>query len=213
MALYTDLIIETDLQLETEQFADFDLGDTGTLTAARAIISDVTAIIEGHLDRRLIVRPYTIYATYEDWTYDPARALWWMHARQWPVVQVDTAGFTIGTTTMGQDSSDLLLSASRYQGAIVLYAGYRRSDQDLSGLQAQAGLSGLTTLPALLPADVRSAGIEACMYKLYERRHGPGTMTRQINPAIQSTTIQGPRTGYLQELVRERLGYLRRVPA
>lgn len=213
MALYTDLITETDLQLETEEFADFDFGDTGTLTAAQAIISDVTAIIEGHLDRRLIVRPYTIYANYEDWTYDPARALWWMYARQWPVVEVDTAAFTIGTSGEGQDSNDLLLYPSPYQGAITYYAGYRRGDQDLSGLQAQTGLADLGTLPGALPYDVRSAAIEAAMYKLYERRHGPGTMTRQINPAIQSTTIQGPRTGYLQDLIRNRLGYLRRVPA
>lgn len=213
MALYTDLITTTDFQLESEQFADFDLADSGTLSAAGAIISDVTRIIEGHLGRRFIVRAYTIYANYEDWTYDPARALWWMCAPRWPVVEVDTTGITIGTSAHAQEAGDLLLSASRYSGAIVLFAGYKRTEQTLVGLQAETGLSTLGTTPDNLPYDVRSAAIEAAMYKLYERRHGPGTSTRQINPAIQATTIQGPRVGYLEDLLHSRLGYLRRVPA
>lgn len=212
MALYTDLIIETDLQLETEEFGNFNLADTGTLTAARAIISDATAIIEGHLDRRVIVRPYTIYANYTDWQYDAARALWWMYAPQWPVVEIDTTGFTVGRSSGSREPADLILYPSRYQGAIVLYAGYRRGDQDLAEIQAETGLSTLGTLPDLLPYDIRSAAIELAMYKLYERRHGPGTSTRQINPAIQSTTIQGPRMSYVEELLRDRLGYWRRVP-
>jgi hypothetical protein len=213
MALYSDLITTSEFELESEDFADFDLADTGTLAALGAIISDVTAIIEGHLDRRLIVRPYTIYANYEDWTYDPARALWWMYAPQWPAVEVDTAGVTIGRSMNARETGDILLYASRYQGAIVYYAGYRRSDQDLTELQAESGLSTLGTLPDALPYDLRSAAIEACMYKLYERRHGPGTSTRQINPAVQSTTIQGPRVSYLNELLMGRLGYLRRMAA
>jgi hypothetical protein len=212
VALYTDLITLNDLQLESEEFAGIDLSDSGTEAAAEAIISDVTAIIEGHLDRRLIVRPYTIYTQYEDWTYDVARSLYWMYAPQWPVVEIDTAGFTVGRSAHQREAADLILYSSRYSGAVTYYAGYKRSGQVLGDLTTETGLSSLGTAPDNLPYDIRSAAIELAMYKLYERRHGPGTMTRQINPAIQATTIQGPRVGHIEHILHERLGYMRRVP-
>lgn len=213
-ALYTDLLTVNDLTLESEEFAEFDLSDTGTLTAARAIINEVTNLIEGGrmgIDRPVVVRAHTIYSNNADWTYDPARALYWMYAPRWPVVEVDTSGFTIGSSTHSHEGGDLLLYASAYRGAITYYAGYRRSDQDLSGLQAETGLSGLGTLPSELPAAVRDAAISAVMYLLTERRTGPGTLNRTINPALQTTTITGPERDYLGRMLRDRLGHLRRM--
>ena len=93
-ALYTDLLTITDLQLESEQFAEFDLSDTGTLTAAQAIINQVTNLIEGGhigIDLPVVVTAHTIYTQYEDWTYDAARAKYWYQSTGWPVVEIDTS--------------------------------------------------------------------------------------------------------------------------
>lgn len=213
-ALYTDLITINDLTLESEAFADFDLADTGTRTAAQAIINEVTNLIEGArmgIDRPVVVRAHTIYTQYDDWTYDPARALWWMYAPAWPVVEIDTTGFTIGTSTNSREGSDLLLYASRYSGAVTYYAGYRRSDQDeLADLTGETGLASLGTLPGLIPAAIRDAAVAATMYLLFERRHGPGVLQRSLNPAVQQTIIAGPERDYLARMFMDRLGHLRR---
>lgn len=213
-ALYTDLLTIDDLTLESEAFAQFDMGDTATRTAAQSIINQVTNLVEGArigLDRPVIVRAHTVYAQYDDWTYDAARALWWMYAPAWPVVEIDTTGFTIGTSTHSREGADLLLYASRYSGAITYYAGYRRSEHDeLADLTGQTGLSSLGTLPGLLPAVIRDAAIAATMYLLYERRHGPGVLNRTFNTAVNTTTVSGPERDYLARMFAERLGHLRR---
>lgn len=215
-ALYTDLLTITDLQLESEQFAEFDLSDTGTRTAAQAIINQVTSLIEGGhigIDRPVVVRAHTIYTQYEDWTYDAARAKYWYQPPRWPVVEIDTTGFTIGSSTSSPEGSDLILYASRYSGAITYYGGYRRIDQALVDLQAETGLDTLGTLPAIMPAVIRDCAIAATMHLLFERRHGPGVFNRTISMATASTTISGPDRDYLKRMFMDRLWHLRRMPA
>lgn len=176
-----------------------------------AIIQELTGIFEGAagLDRQLIVRSHTEYVDYSDWQYSAARSKYWLRARQWPLVEISTSGFTIGT----DDSvSNLILSSSRYQGGISYYAGYKRSKQALDDLTSESGLSAMTATPTDLPSDIRGAAIEAVLYLMFERRHGPGVQTKTMNPAIQTTTIQSPERDYLRRLVRDRIWHHRRLP-
>ena len=210
---YTSLVVATDVDTEREDSSSLSLGDSSTLSAMESVIQAVTGSIEGAmgLDRKLIVRQYTQYISREEWEYDTVRELYYIRVPQWPIVQVDTSGFTTGIPS-GDDEVKLLLYTSRYEGAVTYYAGYRRSEQTLASLQGETGLSGLTTLPGALPYDIRDAAIDLVLYKMTERRQGPGTRTKNFNAAVGSSTITSLDPMYPKRVIKERIWHHKRLP-
>lgn len=217
---YTALVTPDDVQDLSEDSFEFDITDANTYKAVESIIQEVTNVFEGAagLGRNLIVRQYTHYFNYHDWDYDPSRNLYYVRAPQWPVVQIDTSGFTAGSTRESfQDESNIITHASKHSGAIVYYAGYKRTEQVLSGidqgndLDEQPGLSLLTTSPNDLPEDIRGAAFNVILNYLAVRRFGPGQRSRTLNPAIQSTTIQEPIRDYAADICRKRINHHRKL--
>lgn len=213
---YSALLIATDVSSSAESAFDFDISDANTLAVVESLIQQVTGMMEGAsgLNRNLIVRQYTHYFQYEDWDYDEARDVWLLRAPQWPVVEIDTAGFSIATSRHSfQNEADLITYTSRHSGSVVYYAGYRRTEQNLGNLtdggSGEGSLSDLATLPPALPYDIRDVAINAVLMLLAERRFGPGQRTRVLNPAVQTTTVQEPILDYIRRMCRERIGHHR----
>lgn len=209
----TSLVLLTNVSTEFQSSSEVSFTDADTITTIEAIIQDVTGMIEGGvigIDRRVVVRKYTQYTKREDWRWDPARDKYVTRSEQWPIVQIDTSSITAGATDE-QTEDNIFLSASRRQDAIVYYAGYKRSEQSLANLQTI--LPSLSVLPSTMPFEVRGAAIEGVIYKLFERRHGPGVADKILNPAIQQVVLQGPRPTYLKEMFHDRMRHLKRLTA
>lgn len=209
---YSALIIADDIEDEGLAPFNYDLTDANTLETVEAIIQEVTAVLEGAvgLNRNLIVREYSHYFQYDEWEYDAARALYFVAAPQWPIVEIDTSGFTSGISRYSwQNEADMILYTSPYSGVVNYYAGYKRSEQVLADLQTS--LPNLGTAPGDLPYDVRSVCINGVMKEFAERRGGPGQRTRIMNPAVQTTTVQEMISDYIRRMVKERIYHHRRL--
>ncbi len=205
---YSALILASNVEAEAESAYGFDLGTHSTKLTLQAMAGEVTGIIEGALDRHMIVRQYTHYFDSNDWTYDRARGKYVAYVRQWPIVEITTAGFTAGRSK-GSSVDDMLVYTSKYCGAVTYYAGYRRSEQTLVTLQAETDLSGLTVLPAELPGEIRGVAISAMLHALAERRGGPGQRTRTLNAGVQTSVIQETLRDYATRIVKERIYHYR----
>lgn len=209
---YSALLLASDVTTELQSaFTSLNTGDADTLKALEAMIQGVTGMVEGAagLGRNLIVREYTHYVQHEDWDWDEARDRFFIRAPQWPVVEIDTSGFTIGTSTRSwQNEQDLILYTSRFSGLINYYAGYKRAEQTLVALQTP--LPNLGTEPSDLPYDIREVALDAVLWKMAVRRHGPGTRTKTISPAVQTTTIEQPLLDYVRLITMERINHHKR---
>lgn len=214
---YSALLIADDISDEGEFAFPFDISDDNTLETVEALIQGVTGIMEGAagLGRNLIVREYTHYFRYHDWDYDEARCMYFVRAPQWPVVEIETSGFTAGDSMHSwQGESNLILYTSRFSGVINYFAGYKRAEQTLGNLTdggAGEGSLTLTTLPPDLPYDIRSKAINAVLKELAERRQGPGQRSRTLNPAIQTTTIQEVIHDYIRRVCRLDINHHRKL--
>ena len=209
---YSSLIIADDIDDEGLTPFNYDLTDANTLEAVEAIIQEVTAVLEGAvgLNRNLIVREYNHYFQYNEWEYDPAREKYFVPAPQWPIVEIDTSGFTSGISRYSwQNEADMILYTSPYSGVVNYYAGYKRSEQVLADLQTP--MPNLGTAATDLPYDIRNVCINGVMKLFAERRFGPGQRTRILNPAVQTTTIQEPIADYIRRMVKDRIYHHRRL--
>jgi len=209
---YSALLIADDVQTHSQEAFNFDLAESATLAVVESLIQEVTGMLEGAigLNRNLITRQYSHYFQYVDWEYDPARALYYVPAPQWPVAEIDTASFTSGISRRSfQNEADMILYASPFSGVVVYYAGYRRPEQVLANFTAggagEGSLTGLATLPSEIPHDIRNVALNGVMMLLSERRGGPGQRTRVLNPAVQTTTIQETVSDYIRRMVKERI--------
>ena len=203
---YSALLLAQDVDDEGEFAFPFDITNTETLATVEAIIQEVTGIMEGAagLSRNLVVREYTHYFQYSDWEYDNGREKYYVYAPQWPIVEIDTSGFTAGTSRDAwQNEQNLILYTSRFSGAINYYAGYKRSEQILTDIQSE--LPNLGTLPDDIPYDIRNVAMNAVLNLFAERRFGPGQRSRILNPAVNTTTIQEPIIDYIRRIVRLRI--------
>lgn len=214
--LYSSLITATDVDDEAEVAFDFDITDADTLLALENIINQISGMLEGAngLNRHLIVRKYEHYFNYNEWEYDNSRCLWYVPAPQWPVVEIDTSGFTSGISRYSfQNEQDMILYTSRFSGLVTYYAGYKRSEQVLADFNATdpPDLTDLATAPTDLPYDIRGVAINAALMMLSERRGGPGERTRILNPAVQTTTIQEAISDYVRRMVKERIHHHKRL--
>jgi hypothetical protein len=159
---YYDLITTEELERDSlESLSNLDLQTN--VEEFEAIVGDVTDTIDSYLDRGLIVKPYTKRYKYEDWKWDYSQDRFYAWAHEWPVVQITS---TTSSFTLSDDKRRLFSESPVYAEDISYFAGYRRADQSLSDLQAVDGLSALTTLPALLPRDIRRAAIKLAVFEI-----------------------------------------------
>lgn len=189
---YTDLIPYEDFARDTLQGVELD----GMGSAIEAAITDATAQIETHLNRKLIVREHIQPIANGEWLpneYDDpdliegTRLAW---ADQWPIVQVETAGVSTFA-----DNRRLKVDADDADpGSYTYFAGYRRQDQDLSALQAE--LSDLTTLPDVLPPDIRRCAFALATYELVRAAEGTIGRRRVQTSGPVSITVDSADRGF-----------------
>ena len=206
MALPYDALLTVDnvsRELQ-EAITGYDATEANTRLVTENIIQEVTRIMEGLLDRNLIVKKHERYFQYEDWDYDKGRNKYFVRSSDYPVVEIDTAGFTVGRSKHARED-DLILYTSRFSGLVTFYSGYKRSEQVIGDLTAEADLTDLGTLPGNLPYDIRNVALSGVLHALSERNQGPGQRSRTINPAIQSMTITEPLRDYLMRIINERI--------
>lgn len=179
-----------------ESIQDFDptsaTVDTGIgiapLTLTEQTIANVSRIIEGYLNKAVIIRKYTDEFVPEDWTYNVGLAKYQAWPGRWPLIESDTTGVTIST-----DKTRLLYSSFLYE--VISYSGYRRSDQNLAALQVQWPL--LAATPDIVPADIQRVAFKLTMYELNKARQNTfGTRSRIINTGSQSATVDAEDTGF-----------------
>ena len=212
--LYSALLIAQDVADHAEESFELDITETKTLAVVESLIGQVTGMLEGAigLNRNLIARKYDHYFELEDWEYSSARTLWETTVNQYPVVEIDTAGFTAGISKHAfNNEADRILYTSRHCGLIEYYAGYARTEQVLAdftdGGTGQGSLTDLGTLPPTLPDDIRNVAINGVLMLLAERRQGPGQRTKTFNASVQTSIVQEPISDYIRRMVRERLSH------
>lgn len=185
---------------------------------------DITALVEEHLGRALIVRAQTLRFDASAWKAragyeaDDEDRLIGAFAREWPVLQV--------TSVDGEADKAAALAIHDWRGAPGRYlaydpdttvlddhphvvdclAGYRRADQGLgdpgSGddwehdLTAEDGLSGLTELPPVLPRLIRRVALRIALGRLQVAAAGLVGLGRTSRRADQMTIeFQQPDLG------------------
>ena len=206
---FNALLIADDVTREMQNaFSGYDSSDTNTILVVEGLIQEVTEIMEGLLNRNLIVRKHQEYYNYCDWDASESRSKYYVVPSRYPIVEIDTSGFTIGRQKVSRED-DIILYSTRYSGAIVYYAGYKRSEQVIGDLTAESELADLGTLPSNLPYDIRNVALSGVLHGLAERNQGPGQRSRTINPAIQSVTVTEPLRDYLQRIILERIPHRR----
>lgn len=222
---YTDLLTEYDLHDAAQGGVGLD-----SVTNLVEIIQEATAVVETFLDRPLIVRSHTQRFGAKDWrqregyetTDDRLLSTAW--AYQWPVVEVvsvdgDTAlADDLEVHDYGRDADVLLAydtagSITEVPHKAVYFAGYRRHEQTLAGLQAESGLSDLTELPPVLPPAIRRACKNLCYHMveyagsgLYGRRQ----MQQQVGGGAMAT-VDSFEKDYVDRVLKDLVPYRRMV--
>lgn len=206
---YTALVTVSEVHGAAMGAVDVDLA----AEEVRSVIRGVTEAVEAYLGRTLIVRAHTDRYADIAWRIDESLdqsvaayvSAW---ATAWPIVEVDSV--TPSTATAPTVHGDGRRFVSTVSDAvypirtIVYMAGYRRADQVLSGgtaptvnLQDQTGLSGLSTLPDLLPYDIREASLRLTLHRLTLRQHGlHGMREAQLQMGSQPVTVRSADRGH-----------------
>ena len=144
--------------------------------AVEQALTDILGNVETFLQRQLIVRQHsdTIYRWrrrhWDDDTYDA-------YVRVWPAVEVVSATnqddkdvtdyFSLPRTT-AEDYGYRVYSTEPGRIDMTYWAGYRKREEDtLADVQAYtAEHSTLTTLPPVLPHDIRSVITELTLHRI-----------------------------------------------
>lgn len=134
--------------------------------------------------------------------------------RAFPVVEVDTADVSRYTYEEGAPGSAsgvrrLYADSAPGVGVVTYYAGYRSSDHVLSGgsgdevnLQDLTGLSGLGTLPDLVPPDIHAAICEAAILIDTTVAQGAiGTTETVESVGTATTTTRGVHASDVNRLI------------
>jgi hypothetical protein len=217
---FTDLI--TGAEVVTDAINSTRVGAADAeMTAA---ITDVTSMIEEELNRTFIVRSFRLRIKPSDWCIDERyinsdlEPIYVFRPKDFPVVEILAAqngtvtdvsafeiledGHLIGLDLDNHDDGTLPVN-------LDVFAGYRRSDQNLEALQAE--LATLTATPDVLPAIVRRTASELVLRRLTlaETKMLAGISRTQV-VAGQTVTVDRPEQGIDRQLIRERLTAFRR---
>jgi len=159
-------------------------------------IEYATRQIEEYLQRRLIVRPRTDLGRNVDLTFDydvstDDTSYYSFYTGDWPVlepIEVFPDDYTLQVHPDERrfytefDNFDYAIRRVRY------FAGYRRSEQTLSDLQAVSELSDLSTEPPELPEDIRSTCLRITVHRLKAMKgEGLGLGERSFNVGAGQT--------------------------
>ena len=175
--------------------------DQGAYDAAIAAIEDMSSVIRSHVQRDVIVAEHEQSLWRSDWTYDEGQEKYAAYADQWPVVQIETAGYTA--------AGERILTEDADADVVTYFAGYRRADQDLATLQGK--VEGLDTLPPELPGVFRSVCTELTLFRLSRaenKQFGTGSTRQQIGGQV--VTVQATDRGFMERTLA-RLDSERRV--
>lgn len=134
--------------------------------------------------------------------------------RAYPVVECDTTDVSLYTYEEGSPGSSegvrrLYADSVPGVGVVTYYAGYRSSDHVLSGgsgdqvnLQDLTGLSGLGTLPDLVPPDIHAAICEAAiLLDLTVAQGAIATSETTENVGTSTTTTRGVHASDVNTLI------------
>ena len=174
---------------------------------ATAVIQGVSSLLRSRLGRVLIAEVVTQRVAPHHWRQDetaPGSQVW-TYADHPPVVQ---AGPKV------EKQTGCRLTAPRpYAGKIMYVAGFRRPSQVFTppeGLESAfpagtpSGMSNLTTLPPVLPAEIQEMAINITLHVLDARGDELGRRTtRQIGG--QQLVVEGADPAYLERQL-DRLG-------
>lgn len=190
-------------EVREEALGSFDVKDyyDATLRA----IEYATRQIEEYLQRDLIVRERLDLSRNIDLEYDhsvstDSTSFYSFYTGDWPVLEVISVEPDTYTLQVHPDNRRLYTGFDNFDYAVrrvKYYAGYRRRDQVLSGAESTettlpAGdgepLDGLSTLPPVLPAEIRSTCIRIVLHRL-KAMHGEG-----IGLGERERTVSGGQT-------------------
>lgn len=119
----------------TERIADDDVK-----AAIEDKIAGVTSAIENELDQPLVIREHRVRAQTTDWEFNEALDAYDLLLHAYPVISI------ISPTSVSLVKGDEMAVqvASPYAGTIIFLAGYRRKDQEATGLAWVGEANGLT---------------------------------------------------------------------
>jgi len=119
----------------TERIADADVK-----AAIEDKIDAITSAIEEELDQELVLKEYRVRAQTSDWEFNAALDAYDLLLHAFPVISI------ISPTSVSLVKGDEMAvqAASPYTGTIVFLAGYRRKDQESTGLAWVGEANGLT---------------------------------------------------------------------
>jgi len=208
---YTDLIKYEDLRQADDSRAVVDSLDT-LREEAEAVIADVTALIDAELGlgatgRGTIVRQRLQGIAGHEWTYSTIAEDYLAYADQRPVVEMNLQSDDLSDVEIPRQTSRKLQIGSPDAGTVTYFGGYRRPDQVLSSagpgeslLPTGNGeaLDGLTTLPPVLPRQVRNVAINVTLHVLQNRAEGNLGRRVQQTYGQGQVTIEGADPQYIQ---------------
>lgn len=207
----------------------------------------VTNTVEAALNRKLIVRPYVEWFDDRAWCYDTryyrrsddyAKRI--ARSDGYPIVEVTSAnGSTDDLSEIEIIAPDrFLVSDEVFEEPIEsmgYFAGYRRSDQTVTGadtdgalfdcgsgsgdtpcqdLAGEEGLEGLTVLPPLLPDDIARVALRLAIFEMrVELRGLPGFDRTVKNIEGVSIEVERPDRDFVERELAKIKGTHRNPPS
>lgn len=186
---------------------DVNVEDSNVTKTLDNLRRTATGIIEQRFDRKLMIQQHTQRVYLKDWCYDPVLETYRAWAYQWPLVQVDTEGVTIG------NDGSWLLTDSPDNMLVSYWHGYRREEHNLEILHDKFELddAGLTTEPDCLPADLCTLAIEIALFLFAEIGKGVGSSERQMDIVSQVITTRGLDQFWVSNRVNDLYSTYRRL--
>lgn len=166
-------------QLIEDLFDSFEVNLHEHADIVDRVIEDVSAAIETHLDRVLMLARHI---TFPEWN-QVARGRYEFVVRQWPIVQVLTEGVSV-------DGPRTLITSNPGITEVEYYAGFREDGQELEGLQES--LKDLTVLPPKVDGDIRRCTLALCTYELsraLNQTYGRQSHTMTTGDTTASITV------------------------
>lgn len=190
---------------------DVNVEDSDVTKTLDNLRRTATGIIEQRFDRKLMIQQHTQRVYLKDWCYDPVLETYRAWAYQWPLVQVDTAGITIG------NGGSWLLTDDPGNVLVSYWSGYRREEHNLEVLHDKYSLgdedaqTGLLVEPGCIPADLCTLAIEIALFLFAEIGKGVGSSERQMDIVNQVITTRGLDQFWVSNRVNDLYSTYRRL--
>lgn len=160
-------------------------------TAVEGIIADVSERVQSYLNRDLIEHTVTQRIYRNAWEEEPIDDTWIAWARDWPLISIDTSGYSI--------YDDRRIQGDRDDVKITYDAGY-------------APTSGSMTADPL-PADITNVCLRVVLFEVSETGDdmlGLGQREQAIGNGNQ-LTVRGRDSGFVMRELHKLDRYKRRI--